>query len=117
MGNKGKNIIFALAGVYLAYLGGSLIMQSYREKPDQYVLFIVAGIGFLVFGLVILAGYLKVFFKHEEIKEEGEEGAAEGEIAEDTETAADVIEEIPAEDTDIEELTVEAEKTDEEKED
>lgn len=98
--NNGKNVIFALAGAYLIYTGGSLLLTSVRERPDQYMLFMLAGIGFVIFGLVVLGGYLKAIFKHEKIEEcteEEMEASDEEQVIEATEEKLEIETEVATE--------------------
>lgn len=47
-------VIRILAGGYITYLGGKLLLSSIKEQPDNYMIYVVAGIAFVIIGLIWL---------------------------------------------------------------
>ncbi|MEG1504864.1 MAG: hypothetical protein RR369_00800 [Lachnospiraceae bacterium] len=90
--NKGKNVIFTLAGAYLMYTGGKLFMDVNKARPNHYGLLMAASVAFFIIGIGVIVFYMKDYFKHETIEEESteEEPALEEEPQEvPVETAAE----------------------------
>ncbi|MCI5869183.1 MAG: hypothetical protein MR224_06695 [Dorea sp.] len=54
MVTKSQLMIRVLAGGYLSYLGGKLLMDAVKERPDNYIIFALAGLAFLVIGIFLL---------------------------------------------------------------
>ncbi len=52
--NKSRDVIMAIAGGYLAYTGVQLIMGALEERQDHYILFILIGAFFVIFGGTVL---------------------------------------------------------------
>ena len=44
-------IIRSLAGAYITYLGGKLLVDSLKDHPDNYVFYAGAGVVFVIFWL------------------------------------------------------------------
>ncbi|MGO5053531.1 hypothetical protein ACTQ6A_13675 [Lachnospiraceae bacterium LCP25S3_G4] len=59
MNDKSRNILRLIVGGYLIYLGGSLFMDVLKEKPNNYVLFLIAGVFFIAVGGIIIFLNLK----------------------------------------------------------
>ena len=47
-------LIRILAGGYITYLGGKLLISSIKEQPENYILYVAAGIVFIIIGLIWL---------------------------------------------------------------
>ena len=47
-------LIRILAGGYITYLGGKLLISSIKEQPEDYILYVAAGIVFIIIGLIWL---------------------------------------------------------------
>ena len=43
MQTKGRIMLMVIAGGYLAYLGGGLVTDAMKEKPENYILYTVVG--------------------------------------------------------------------------
>ncbi len=56
MAPKSSLFIRIVAGAYVIYLGGRLINSSLADKPDNYILYIAAGVIFALIGLYWLVG-------------------------------------------------------------
>ncbi len=52
--NRSRDVIMAIAGGYLAYTGVQLVLGALEQKQDNYILFIVIGAIFIVFGGTVL---------------------------------------------------------------
>ena len=50
MQTKGRIMLMVIAGGYLAYLGGGLVTDAMKEKPENYILYTVVGVLFLIIG-------------------------------------------------------------------
>ena len=93
-------LIRILAGGYITYLGGKLLISSIKEQPDNYILYVAAGIVFIIIGLIWLvksgSKLVKKEYEDDSVmgqlnKEEDEDGQTETEEAageEATEEAA-----------------------------
>ena len=44
-------IIRSLAGAYITYLGGKLLVDSLKDHPDNYVFYAGAGVVFVIIGI------------------------------------------------------------------
>lgn len=93
-------LIRILAGGYITYLGGKLLISSIKEQPENYILYVAAGIVFIIIGLIWLVRsgtkLVKKEYEDDSVmgqlnKEEDEDGQTETEEAageEATEEAA-----------------------------
>lgn len=52
--NKTRLYLYVIVGGYLAYTGFDLVQGAFAERPENYLLFIVIGIVFLVFGGILV---------------------------------------------------------------
>ena len=50
-------IIRSLAGAYITYLGGKLLVDSLKDHPDNYVFYAGAGVVFVIIGIFWLGKY------------------------------------------------------------
>ena len=86
-------IIRVLAGGYITYLGGKLLLSSIKEQPDNYILYVAAGIVFIIIGLIwLVKSGLKLFKKeYEDDSVMGQlnkdEGVDTDKVVEDDDTA------------------------------
>lgn len=62
---KSSLFIRIVAGAYVIYLGGKLISSSIADKPENYILFIAAGVIFAAIGLYWLVGSVIKMVKKE----------------------------------------------------
>lgn len=92
MNDRTRSIFKVIAGGYLAYLGVTLCRDVLKARPDNYVLFLIAGVVFIGVGGYLAFINLKEMAIANKANHENEE-----ELEEDSEQ--DVIEE----DTKIEE--------------
>ena len=53
---KSSLFIRIVAGAYVIYLGGKLINSSLADRPENYILYIAAGVIFALIGLYWLVG-------------------------------------------------------------
>lgn len=75
---KSRVFLRIIVGGYLAYLGGGLVKDALAEKPENYLLFIGAGILFLAIGLWWLVKAARIAMKHEYIEpDDGVDGEDE----------------------------------------
>ena len=119
-------VIRVLAGGYITYLGGKLLLSSIKEQPDNYMIYVVAGIAFIIIGLIWLVksgakllkkeyeddsvmGQLKKDDKADDGKEAEDEDVAESVVSEEAEDAAVNVENDELE-TDKKETTIEEKK-------
>ena len=65
MQTKGRIMLMVIAGGYLAYLGGGLVTDAMKEKPENYILYTVVGVLFLIIGAACCLFNLKKYIKHE----------------------------------------------------
>lgn len=65
MQTKGRIMLMVIAGGYLAYLGGGLVSDAMKERPENYILYTVVGVLFLVIGAACCLFNLKKYIKHE----------------------------------------------------
>lgn len=65
MSTKGRVVLMIIAGGYLVYQGVSLLKGAFVERPDNYLVFMAFGAGFLVFGGILLLLNLKRMIRHE----------------------------------------------------
>ena len=99
MAPKSSLFIRIVAGAYVIYLGGRLINSSLADKPDNYILYIAAGVIFALIGLYWLVGsgikMVKKEYRDDSIM--GRMNEAENEKTEEmTETAAEEKEAVNA---------------------
>ena len=94
MNNRGQMLFRIIAGIYLAYQGVNLLTKVIRNKPDNYMLYAVFAIVFIVVGVVFLIWAVKLFVKSE--KEDIEIKSYQGEVTEDNESS-EITEEVIAE--------------------
>lgn len=78
MVTKSQLMIRILAGGYLSYLGGKLLMDAVKERPDNYIIFALAGLVFLIIGIFLLG---KSAIKLQ--KKEYEDNSIIGQISDD----------------------------------
>ncbi|HIW83623.1 MAG TPA: hypothetical protein H9873_04800 [Candidatus Dorea gallistercoris] len=81
--SKSRVFFRVIVGGYLAYTGFSLVGNAMRERPDNYILYTVIGVLFLVVGVAWCAGALLKIARHEYDDGMGEEPAIEEEPAEE----------------------------------
>ena len=110
-------LIRILAGGYITYLGGKLLISSVKEQPDNYILYVAAGIVFIIIGLIWL-----VKSGTKLVKKEYEDDSVMGQLNKEeeeesfTEAKEDVAEEeVEAAATEVLEKTTDVEKDAEEK--
>ena len=92
MQTKGRIMLMVIAGGYLAYLGGGLVTDAMKEKPENYILYTVVGVLFLIIGAACCLFNLKKYIKHEyrdPFKDAIEEDEASEEDAEPSKSDAD----------------------------
>ena len=94
MNNRGQMLFRIIAGIYLAYQGVNLLTKVIRNKPDNYMLYAVFAIVFIVVGVVFLIWSVKLLVKSE--KEDIEIKSYQGEVTEDNESS-EITEEVIAE--------------------
>jgi hypothetical protein len=58
-------IIRSLAGAYITYLGGKLLVDSLKNHPDNYVFYAGAGVVFVIIGIFWLGKYGSKLIKKE----------------------------------------------------
>ena len=58
-------IIRSLAGAYITYLGGKLLVDSLKDHPDNYVFYAGAGVVFVIIGIFWLGKYGSKLIKKE----------------------------------------------------
>ena len=58
-------IIRSLAGAYITYLGGKLLVDSLKDHPDNYVFYAGAGGVFVIIGIFWLGKYGSNLIKKE----------------------------------------------------
>ena len=100
MQTKGRIMLMVIAGGYLAYLGGGLVTDAMKEKPENYILYTV-GVLFLIIGAACCLFNLKKYIKHEyrdPFKDAIEEDEASEEDAEPSKSDADESAEKPSDD-------------------
>lgn len=90
MAPKSSLFIRIVAGAYVIYLGGRLINSSLADEPDNYILYIAAGVIFALIGLYWLVGsgikMVKKEYRDDSIK--GRMNEAENQETEETEETA-----------------------------
>ena len=109
---KSSLFIRIVAGAYVIYLVGKLISSSIADKPENYILFIAAGVIFAVIGLYWLVGSVVKMVKKEYRDDSimGRMKEAEGEKEpDDSEKEAEEKEEVP-EKSEKEEIIEESKK-------
>ena len=94
MNNRGQMLFRIIAGIYLAYQGVNLLTKVIRNNPDNYMLYAVFAIVFIVVGVVFLIWAVKLLVKSE--KEDIEIKSYQGEVTEDNESS-EITEEVIAE--------------------
>ena len=95
MQTKGRIMLMVIAGGYLAYLGGGLVTDAMKEKPENYILYTVVGVLFLIIGAACCLFNLKKYIKHEyrdPFKDAIEEDGASEEDAEPSDDTVSVEE-------------------------
>lgn len=65
MTTQGRLMILILAGGYLIYQGGTLIKNVCTERTDNYLVFMLFGIVFLILGVLFVGVNMKKLVKHE----------------------------------------------------
>lgn len=68
--SKGRVYFRIVLGVYLAYLGFDLVRDTLADRPENYILFVVAGVLFMVFGVAWAGRAIKKAVNHEYEEEE-----------------------------------------------
>lgn len=61
MDKKTRRMLMAIAGAYLAYIGGSLIYDVLQTRPEQLIIFILGGAVFVIAGVLTAVGNFKSF--------------------------------------------------------
>ena len=81
-------IIRSLAGAYITYLGGKLLVDSLKDHPDNYVFYAGAGVVFVIIGIFWLGKYGSKLIKKElkDKEEQSEEAETEEVETEEAET-------------------------------
>ncbi len=85
--NKSKSTIMLLAGVYLIYLGGTLVRDVLADKPENMILFVVLG------SVFVLVGAYTIFSNGKLIKELQQQEMLEAQEAQDEEEENDEVQE------------------------
>ena len=62
-------IMRIILGIVLGFQGAKLVGQVLQDKPENYILFVAAGIAFIAIGVVFALNSIKKFIA---IKKEGE---------------------------------------------
>lgn len=62
---KGSLTIRILAGAYLVYLGYSLVRDSVLNKPENFIVFLLIGLAFLILGATWCILGVKKYIKKE----------------------------------------------------
>ncbi len=100
MAPKSSLFIRIVAGAYVIYLGGKLINSSLADKPDNYILYIAAGVIFALIGLYWLVGsgikMVKKEYRDDSIMgrmNEAENGKKEETEEQETEEAGEAVKE------------------------
>lgn len=88
MSDNARHGLWMVAGGYLAFNGIDLIRNVMNEKPDNYILFSVAGVLFILFGLFMVVQAIKGLRKKEDIDGQSEQENTEL-PEEETETLAE----------------------------
>lgn len=70
MDQKTRRMMMAIAGGYLAYVGGDLIYSVIQGKPNNIVLFILIGAVFVLAGIATVIMNMKEYLN--EVKKETE---------------------------------------------
>lgn len=73
MSNNTRHGLWLIAGGYLTYNGIDLVRNVIKEKPDNYILFSVAGILFILFGIFMVVQAIKGLRKKEDNPDKQEE--------------------------------------------
>lgn len=94
MQTKGRIMLMVIAGGYLAYLGGGLVSDAMKERPENYILYTVVGVLFLVIGAACCLFNLKKYIKHE-YRDPFKDAIEEEEAEEKPSEEAEALEESP----------------------
>ena len=72
MNGKTRDWLWIIVGGYLTYTGVQLVMDVMNQKPDGYIVFVVAGVLFAVFGIGLIVYAIRNMTKpvEEELDEE-----------------------------------------------
>jgi len=62
---KGRYIIWMLGGGYVVYLGGRIFLDAWRERPDNYTFFMLAGVVFVIVGGLLALNGVKEWLKQD----------------------------------------------------
>ncbi|MDD3140154.1 MAG: hypothetical protein PHX08_14420 [Lachnospiraceae bacterium] len=108
MNNRTRSVFKVIAGGYLVYLGGTLFLDVLKSKPNNYVLFLIAGVFFIAMGGYLAVINLKGMMTPEE---SDEELIDQGDEDENSDSTVDKINEAPKEITEANtEVDTEADK-------
>ena len=94
MQTKGRIMLMVIAGGYLAYLGGGLVSDAMKERPENYILYTAVGVLFLVIGAACCLFNLKKYIKHE-YRDPFKDAIEEEEAEEKPSDEAEALEESP----------------------
>ena len=61
MEQKTRKMLMAIAGAYLVYVGGSLIYSVLQTRPENLIIFLLAGAVFVIVGVLTAIGNFKAF--------------------------------------------------------
>ncbi|MCI8639363.1 MAG: hypothetical protein HFG41_09545 [Coprococcus sp.] len=75
MPTKTRKIFMAFVGAYLIYTGGTLVHSVLTNRPENTVLFVAAGVIFVLFGLATMIMNIKAYIKA--VKQEKAESSDE----------------------------------------
>ena len=81
-------IIRSLAGAYITYLGGKLLVDSLKDHPNNYVFYAGAGVVFVIIGIFWLGKYGSKL-----IKKEYQDDSVMGQLKDKAEAAKAALEE------------------------
>ena len=81
--SRSRVVFRVIVGGYLAYTGFSLVGNAMSDRPENYVLYTVIGILFLIIGVAWCASALIRFARHDYDDGLGEGPAIEEETAEE----------------------------------
>ena len=86
--DKARNTLRIVVGLYLLYLGGSLVVDVYKAKPENMVLLIMIGIAFAIIGGIVAGFAVKGYIaaskaEREELESEEDEADADNSDEED----------------------------------
>ncbi|MEF9942084.1 MAG: hypothetical protein RR920_06695 [Lachnospiraceae bacterium] len=86
MSDKSRDMLRIIVGGYLCYLGGSLFLNAWQEKPDNYVLFLLAGIFFIAVGVAVAIKSLKTMMTTNNMDDVPDDEESDDEESDDEES-------------------------------